>query len=126
MSIERMKSQGRHDVDNIRVTVRFADYDDYNLAKEIETTLKNCTDWPVELDGSNRPIIEPSDCKVVFAFTPWIDFSEVIWAFSYGKLIDGTIGRNTDRIDDEDREHLIVTVAPTIRQLASCIRCDQK
>ena len=114
MNIERMKSQGHQEFDNIRVTVRFAVYADFNLAKEIETIIKNRTTWLVELNQDNKPIIEPSDCKVVFGFTPWIDFGEVVWAFSYGNLINGTIGRDTYRA--EDKEHLIVTVAPPITQ----------
>ena len=88
-----MRSQGQQEVEDIRVTVRFAEYDDFNLAKAIETLFRNCTEWPVEVDGSNRPTIEPGDCKVVFSFTPWIDFTEVVWAFSYGELVKGTIGQ---------------------------------
>ena len=114
MNIERLKSQGRQEFDRIRVTVRFADYADFNLAKEIETIIRNCTNWSVELDGSNKPTIEPSDCKVVFGFTPYVDFNEVVWAFNYGNLIDETIGQNTGR--DEDKKCLIVTVTPTIKQ----------
>ena len=72
------------------------------------------TAWPVELDRDNKPLIEPSDCKVVFGFTPWIDFGEVVWAFRYGNLINGAIGQNTSR--EGDKEHLIVTVAPPITQ----------
>ena len=34
MNFERMKSQGHQEVDDIRVTVRFAVYADFNLAKE--------------------------------------------------------------------------------------------
>ena len=114
MNIERMKSQGHQEFDNLRVTVRFADYADFNLAKEIETIFKNRTTWLVELDKDNKPIIEPSDCKVVFDFTSGIDFGEVVWAFRYGNLINGKIGQNTYRY--EDKEHLIVTVAPPITQ----------
>ena len=71
MNSERMRNEGKS-VKHIRVTVRFADYKDLDLVKEIETIVKECcTQWPVEVDGSNNPTIMPDkDFKVVFDVGP--------------------------------------------------------
>lgn len=115
MNIDRARTEGRT-VEDFRVTVRFADYKDLDLAKEIEEAVKNCTQWAVEIDGSNNPTIMPDkDFKIVFNIGPWPTFREVVWAFSYGELVKGKIGsRVTERFDDTD--HLIVNVLPTITQ----------
>ena len=115
MNIDRARTEGRT-VEDFRVTVRFADYKDLDLAKEIEEAIKNCTQWAVEIDGSNNPTIMPDkDFKIVFDIGPWQTFREVVWAFSYGELVKGKIGsRVTERFDDTD--HLIVNVLPTITQ----------
>ena len=115
MNIERMRAEGRSLKDS-RVTVRFADYKDLDLAREIKTIIENCMQWPVEIDGSNKPTIMPDKAfKVLFDVGPWGEFNKVAWAFSYGELVKGKIGRTeTERF--EDREHLIVNVLPTITQ----------
>ena len=65
---EKAKLDGR-DLQNVRVTVRFAPPydDDYFLAEEIKKILEQYTGWPVEIDGTNNPLIRPSDeFRVVF------------------------------------------------------------
>ena len=115
MNIDMARVQNRTSKD-IRVTVRFAEYKDLNLAKEIEAIIKNCTRWPVEVDGSNNPTIMPDkDCKVVFDVGPGPGFREVVWAFTYGELVKCKIGwKETERF--EETEHLIINVLPTITQ----------
>ena len=66
MNTGRMRDKGEA-VKDIRVTVRFAEYKDLDLAKEIEVIIKECTQWPIEVDGSNKPTIMPDGkFKVVF------------------------------------------------------------
>ena len=103
-------------VKDIRATVRFAEYKDLDLAKDVVKILKECTAWPVELDGSNKPTILPDgDFKVSFDIGSWESFRKVAWAFTYGQLVPGKIGhRGTERFDD--RQHLIVDVLPTVKQ----------
>ena len=72
-------------VKDIRATVRFAEYKDLDLAKDVVKILKECTAWPVELDGSNKPTILPDgDFKVSFDIGSWESFRKVAWAFTYG------------------------------------------
>ena len=115
MNTERARGQG-DPVKDIRVTVRFADYKDLDLVKEIEAIIKNCTQWPVEIDGSNKPTIMPDNrFKVIFDVGAWQFFDEVAAAFNYGELVKATIGkRSADRY--EEREHLIVDVLPTMEK----------
>ena len=116
MNIKRIRDQDPS-VKDIRVTVRFAEYKDVDLATEIKTIIEKCTQWPVEIDGSNNPTIMPEkDFKIVFDVGPLDSFSEIAWAFSYGELVNATIGKtiNVQRFDD--KEHLIVNVLPTVTQ----------
>ena len=115
MNIERIRDKDQS-VKDCRVTVRFAEYKDLDLATEIKTIIEKCTQWPVEIDGSNRPTIMPDKAfKVLFDVGPWEGFNEVAWSFSYGELVKGKIGQ-TETQRFEDREHLIVNVLPTITQ----------
>ena len=115
MNVARMRDKGEP-VEGFRVTVRFAEYKDLDLAREIEAIVKKCTNWPIEIDGSNKPTIMPNkDFKVVFDVGPWEWFNEVVWAFDYGELVEGKIGKRvTERFGD--KEHLIIDVLPTITQ----------
>ncbi len=113
MNIEKYRAEDPS-VKDIRVTVRFAEYKDRDFAKQIEGILKECTQWPVEIDLSNKPIIMPDkDFKVIFNIGPWESFSEVALAFTQGKLVPGNIGqKRTER--GSDQQHLIIDVLPTI------------
>ncbi len=112
-NIERRRAQDQS-VKDIRVTVRFAEYKDVDLVNQIKTIIENCTQWPVVIDGSNKPTIMPDkDFKVVFDIGPWQTFEEVAWAFSYGELVKGKIASTATQRFDED-EHLIVNVLPII------------
>ena len=98
------------------MTVRFAEYKDFDLAKEIATIINKCTQWHVEVDGSNKPTIIPcEDFKVVFNIGPLRTFENVAWAFNYGELVKSKIGWNTTEGLDGG-EHLIVNVIPTVTQ----------
>ena len=98
---------------DVRVTVRFASYDDYALAQQIETILKEHTGWTVTLDGRNDPVIRPNQrFKVIFESRFNGTFNEVAAAFGEGPLLPCSVGvRNADRFD---QEHLIVEVLPTV------------
>jgi hypothetical protein len=97
----------------VRVTVRFAVYADLGLAQEIERILKKHTGWPVELDGSNKPTLLPSEkgFKVLFDIGPMESFMAVAVAFDEGRLVDASIGvRRSERWGESER--LVVEVLP--------------
>ena len=115
IKIERAR-ESEYPLKDIQVTVRFAEYKDFDLAKEIATIINKCTQWHVEVDGSNKPTIIPcEDFKVVFNIGPLRTFEDVAWAFNYGELVKGKIGWNTTEGLDGG-EHLIVNVIPTVTQ----------
>ena len=115
IKIERAR-ESEYPLKDIQVTVRFAEYKDFDRAKEIATIINKCTQWHVEVDGSNKPTIIPcEDFKVVFNIGPLRTFENVAWAFNYGELVKGKIGWNTTEGLDGG-EHLIVNVIPTVTQ----------
>jgi hypothetical protein len=111
----------RQTVDNkwqppVEVTIRFADYADFDLVKKIEAIFKDhAREWPVTIDGQNVPVLKPSeDFKVVFVSGINRAFDNLGHAFNDGKLIgDVGIGRRTD---DRNDYQLVVEVLPTVRK----------
>ena len=115
MVAEWRRTEGKP-VKDVRVTVRFADYGDLDLAQQIEEVIKQCAKWPVEIDGSNNPTIMPEkEFKVVFEVGPFDDFIEVAAAFGAGELVKAKIGKKTNH-QFVNREHLIICVHPTVTQ----------
>ena len=114
VNTERAKLDG-HDLQNIRVTVRFTPPydDDYTLAEEMKKILCQYTGWPVEIDGTNNPLIKPNDeFRVIFESSYRNTFRDVESAFREGELIKGGVGfRSAER---DDHEHLIVEVPPRV------------
>ena len=101
---------------DVRVTVRFAVYEDLRLAEEIVDILERCTRWLVDLKSKNEPVIRPEgNNKILFDVGPGGAFGEVVSAFIDGALVKGKIGHKIgDRWDEA--KHLVVDVIPTIRQ----------
>lgn len=96
------------------VTIRFADYagGDYALAKRIEEIFNKYTSWPVTLDGSNSPVLNPAgDFKVIFESSAFQDFDRVAFAFSDGDLLRVSVGSSAG--DRTDQHHLVVKVFPS-------------
>lgn len=116
-NLEMAKLKGTHppeELKDVHVTVRFAVYADLPLAQTIERILKEHTQWPVELDMSNKPILLPNEkgFKVMFDIGPMDSFMPVAHAFDDGQLIDASVGvRRTERWGDSER--LVVEVLPT-------------
>ena len=99
----------------INVVVRFATPDDHFLAKKIQEIIQRNTQWPVTLNGSNNPTIEPNnECKVSFKSDLGATFDEIAEAFKSGNLLaDVSVGvSRTDIL--EDRRRLVVEVTPTV------------
>ena len=104
------------DTTNVAV-VRFAIYDDYDLATRIKATIQQNMQWPVELDGTNNPTIKPSaDFKVIFESDLRATFDEIAKVFISGNLLNNvSIGiRHIDILEDKHR--LVVEVAPTVKR----------
>ena len=99
----------------INVDVRFATPDDHFLAKTIQEIFERKTLWPVTLDGSNNPPIEPNnECKVSFKSDHGGTFDEIVEAFKSGNLLgDVSVGISRTGLL-EDRRRLVVEVAPTV------------
>ena len=114
-SIEKARLDG-HDKKDVRVTIRFAPpYDeDYTLVKEIAAIVHRYLRWPVNIDGTNNPLIEPSITFRVRFDASFMapSFEEVAAAFQEGELINGKVGFKTSNRDDD--EHLIIEVAPRL------------
>ena len=98
----------------INVTIRFATYDDINLVKQIEKLFQEHTEWPVEIDGTNKPVIMPDEeFKVLFESGISQAFNPVAMAFQDGELIDAVVGvRMGNRATNGD---LVVEVLPTVK-----------
>ena len=97
----------------INVDVRFAALEDQFLATTIRDIIELHAHWPVTLDGSNKPAIEPNnDCKVLFESD--LTFAEIANVFKSENLLDDvSVGvRFTDLL--EDRHRLVVTVSPSV------------
>ncbi len=98
-----------------RVTIRFVGYasTDFGLAKQIESILKEHTQWNLALDGGNNPALRPSnEFKVIFESSVMGSFREVAAAFSDGRLIDAAIGvRDHPNRFDHD---LVIEVLPSV------------
>jgi len=113
----RMNIEKRRQIEtrpDVRVTVRFAAYDDYPLAQQIEAILREHTGWPITLDNRNDPVLRPSDeFKVIFGSAMHGTFGEVASAFSDGQLLSCHVGMRDDA-NRFDQEHLIVEVLPTL------------
>ena len=96
--IETAKLNG-HDVQDVRATIRFAPPygNDYTLANEIALIIRTYPGWQVKIDGTNDPLIEPSDkYRVVFdASFRSAYLNEVALAFQEGELIEGNVGFRT-------------------------------
>ncbi len=98
----------------VHVTVRFADYQDFELVEQIEVIFKAYTQWPVEIDGGNKPVIKPDPrFKVIIESGIENNFAALAHFFSYGSLINAPIG--TRAADRTDHEHLVIEVLPTIK-----------
>ncbi len=98
---------------DVRVTVRFAVYDDFALAQQIKAILEEHARWEVTLDNRNAPVIKPEDrFKVIFESSESGTFNDVACAFEDGSLIPCSIG--VRRADRPDQGHLIVEVLPTV------------
>ena len=71
--------------------------------------------WPVTLDGSNNPAIEPNnDCKVLFESDLSGIFDDIAEAFKSGNLLDN-VSVGVHRKDLlEDKRRLVVEVTPTV------------
>ena len=97
----------------INVVVRFATPDDHFLAMKIQDIIEVNMQWPVTLDGGNKPAIEPNNTfKVLFVSDLGKTFDEIAEAFKSGSLLDDiSVGvRHTF----EDRRRLVVEVAPMV------------
>jgi hypothetical protein len=116
-NLESARKEGTHapeEIKDVRATVRFAVYDDLPLAQEVQKILREHTQWPVELDGSNKPTLlpDPKGFKVLFDIGPMESFGEVASAFHDGRLINERVGmRRSERWGES--EHLIIDVLPT-------------
>jgi hypothetical protein len=109
---ERVRTRGA----SVSVTVRFADYSDYDLVHEIERILQAHTKWPITIDGSNKPTLRPDlqQFKVIFESGIAASFDDVGAAFRDGALIDAKVGwRHEDRAEEA---HLVIEVLPSRRQ----------
>lgn len=99
----------------VHVTIRFANYADFDLVQKIEATMKEyASDWPLVVDGSNAPVIRPSDeFKVIFESGINQAFDGIAAAFVDGALLgDYRLGR---RSADRNDNHLVVEVLPTVK-----------
>ena len=103
----------------INVVVRFATPDDHFLAKKIQEIIQRNTQWPVTLNGSNNPTIEPNnDYKVLFESDLAATFNEIAEVFKSGNLLDDvSVGVRCTGIL-EDRRRLVVAVTPTVAEVA--------
>jgi hypothetical protein len=99
----------------ISVTVRFASYDDYEIAQRLEAILKEHTGWPITLVNHTNPAMRPDKrFKVIFESGLFGTFDEAAWAFTEGNLLECEVGRRSaDRVD---HEHLIIEVLPSAPQ----------
>ena len=106
-------NNGMHGV--INVVVRFATPDDHFLAKKIQEIIQRNTQWPVTLNGSNNPTIEPNnECKVSFKSDLGATFDEIADAFISGNLLDNvSVGVHRKGLL-EDKRRLVVEVTPTV------------
>ncbi len=114
---ERMKTteQGSPGLP-VHVTIRFAEYADHKLAKDIQSVLVEHTNWPVVLDNSNKPLIEPEDdFKVVFFIGVLGSFGEIFAAFHDGPLVAGKVGFR--KVPLQDQSHLVIDILPTVANL---------
>ena len=102
-------------IGNINVVVRIATPDDHFLAQKITQIFQRNMQWPVTLDGSNNPAIEPNnDCKVLFESDFSGIFDEIAKAFKSGNLLDN-VSVGVHRKDLlEDKRRLVVEVTPTV------------
>ena len=97
----------------VTVTIRFADYADFALVKQIEAIL-NETGWPIVIDGGNSPVLEPSgQFKVIFESGLSAAFDPIAHAFSDGRLLQCPVGRRL--ADRGTMTHLVIEVLPTVR-----------
>ncbi len=96
------------------VTVRFANYGhDHDLAQQIEGFFKVYANWPVTLDGSNKPALPRADrFKVVFDVgSTALTYSEVMVAIA--ELLGMEVGK-IEFSDRDDSHNLIVMVLPSV------------
>ena len=102
-------------IGNINVVVRIATPDDHFLAQKITQIFQRNMQWPVTLDGSNNPAIEPNnDCKVLFESDFSGIFDEIAEAFKSGNLL-GNVSVGVHRKGLlEDKRRLVVEVTPTV------------
>ena len=105
------------DTDNVAV-VRFATYDDFDLASQIQATIQQNMQWQVELDGTNSPTIRPnSDYKVLFESDHRATFDEIAAEFISGHLLDNVrVGIRRHDAVVPDTRRLVVEIAPTVKR----------
>ena len=104
---------------NVRVTIRFADTGDLWLVKEIQDVLKSQTNWPIDIDGSNNPVLLPrGDLKVVFLFNPTKALHDIGGAFYSGELVDAKVGNDSYSRSNTVKEidHCVIEVLPAQRK----------
>jgi hypothetical protein len=100
----------------VQVTIRFVGYaaSDLELVKQIESILRQYTNWNITRDGGNNPALSPSDeFKVIFESAAMGTFQEVAVAFNDGRLINAPIGAR-DHANRFDQGHLVIEVLPTV------------
>ena len=98
--------------------VRFATYDDFDLATLIKAIIEQTMQWEVELDGTNNPTIRPEfDHKVLFESDLRATFDEIAEVFISGHLLDNVRVGIRHRHDVLPGRHgLVVEVAPTVKR----------
>ena len=103
--------------DNVAV-VRFATYDDFDLATQIQAFIQQTMQWEVELDGTNNPSIRPDyDYKVLFESDHRATFHEIAEVFISGHLLDNVrVGIRLRGAVVPDTRRLVVEVAPTVKR----------
>lgn len=97
------------------VTIKFADYKDYELAKEIERIIRECLDWKVTLEHHTSPALPlAKDHKVIFSSPMTTNFDAIAANFDDGRLL-GNVSIGVSRIDERDEPgHLVIKVLPTV------------
>ena len=117
-NIAKSRAENRPIAD-IRVTIRFALYEDLSLATQIESILEKHTGWKVTLDGSNKPTLMPHpEFKVIFDSSTVGTFAALRQFFAEGRLLDGLRDDQIAYRNDPNRfeqEHLIIDVLPTVK-----------
>lgn len=98
------------------VTIRSTGHGDFDLIQRIEKVFaEHARDWPVTLDGGNKPLLKPSEgLKVVFVSGLNGAFDAVAEAFKEGDLIgEQRIGRRSENRNDY---HLVVEILPVLNE----------